>query len=232
MSHPNGAVSLAEVAMCVEDIGATCAKLGALFGMEAKTMPASPSLTCRTAMSMSSIRMVLPDGRRESSRLTCRMSRRRLLRGGRDEETADLATACPTMRINTRLSGPRPSIRAARWCRLFRPVPSAAIGLRLAGSAVSRRVASARRLSYRRAYPLQSALSVHCRSKCWIAPGSWIARTLQGLPGVRIDRLGRSAYQWCGPADSPKKTPRGGLPAFMMSKAEPIHSVGIPIASR
>ena len=36
MSHPNGAVSLAEVAMCVEDIGATCAKLGALFGMEAK----------------------------------------------------------------------------------------------------------------------------------------------------------------------------------------------------
>ena len=75
MSHPNGAVSLAEVAMCVEDIGATCAKLGALFGMEAKEpMPGVSVLACRTAMSMSSIRMVLPDGRRESSRLTCRMS--------------------------------------------------------------------------------------------------------------------------------------------------------------
>ena len=41
MSHPNGAVSLAEVAICVEDVGATCAKLGALFGMEGRADAAS-----------------------------------------------------------------------------------------------------------------------------------------------------------------------------------------------
>lgn len=36
MSHPNGAVSIAEVALCVEDVDATCGKLGRLFAMEPK----------------------------------------------------------------------------------------------------------------------------------------------------------------------------------------------------
>ena len=36
MTHPNGVVSIAEVAMCVEDVGETCAKLGALFGIGPK----------------------------------------------------------------------------------------------------------------------------------------------------------------------------------------------------
>lgn len=37
MNHPNGAVSIAEVALCVEDVEATCAKLGRLFDMEPKS---------------------------------------------------------------------------------------------------------------------------------------------------------------------------------------------------
>ena len=61
--------------MCVEDTGATCAKLGALFGMEAKEpMPGVSVFGLPHGNVYVLNRMVLPDGRRESSRLTCRMS--------------------------------------------------------------------------------------------------------------------------------------------------------------
>ena len=59
MSHPNGAVSITEVALCVEDVGETCDKLGKLFDIDSKeAMPGIHAFT----LPHGNVYVLTPDG--------------------------------------------------------------------------------------------------------------------------------------------------------------------------